>query len=108
VVAQLALRLPPRSESAATIEGRFRAFHKANPRVYAELVALARQAKKRGATRLGIAQLWEVTRWNILMETADYDAFKLNNTYRSRYARLIMEREPDLAGVFDTRRLQSA
>jgi hypothetical protein len=32
------------------------------------------------------------------------DEFKLNNDYRAPYARLIMRREPDLDGLFETRR----
>jgi hypothetical protein len=35
------------------------------------------------------------------------DDFKLNNNYHSRYARLIMEREPGLDGFFETRGLRS-
>ena len=50
--------------------------------------------------------LFEVLRWNQFVETDDPD-FKLNNIYTSRYARLIMEAEHGLAGIFDTRDLRS-
>ena len=37
--------------------------------------------------------------------TDEHSGFKLNNNYRSRYARLIMEQEADLEGVFQIREL---
>ena len=42
-----------------------------------------------------------------MMTTSDTSGFKLNDHYTSRYARLIMEREPDLRGIFRTRKLMS-
>lgn len=90
-----------------TIEEAFAAFHAANPHVYAELVALAREARGRGVARLGIGMLFEVLRWRVALRTGG-DEFKLNNNYRSYYARLVMLREPDLDGVFETRQLHAA
>lgn len=87
-----------------TIEQAFCAFHAANPHVYRELVALARDATSRGVYRIGIGMLFEVLRWNVALRTGG-DEFKLNNNYRSYYARLIMANEPDLGGVFETRQL---
>ncbi|MFA6917207.1 MAG: hypothetical protein WC222_12505 [Parachlamydiales bacterium] len=83
---------------------RFAEFHLANPQVYTELVALAREASRRGRKRIGIKMIYEVVRWNRFIQTTD-DSFKLNNDYHSRYARLIMQREVDLAGIFETRSL---
>ena len=81
-------------------------FHAHNPGVYRELVKLARQAVTRGRTRVGMKMIYEVVRWNRFLETTDPD-WKLNNNYHSRYARLIMEQEPDLAGIFELRELRS-
>jgi hypothetical protein len=39
---------------------------------------------------------------------ADGEEFKLNNNYTSRYARLLMEREAGLSGLFATRELRAA
>lgn len=94
------------------IEVQFLAFHATNPQVYDHLVRLARQALARGVatksqTRVGIGMLWEVLRWNIYLTTEDPTGWKLNNNYRSRYARLILKQEPDLAGVFEIRELRS-
>ncbi len=89
-----------------TIEDRFREFHAAHPQVYAELVRLAREAKARGRRRIGIKMLWEVVRWNLYL-TPQGEEFKLNNSYTSRYARLIQRNEPALADLFETRVLKS-
>ncbi len=89
------------------IDIRFSAFHAANPHVYETLVRLAREAVRRGKERVGIKALWERMRWELWIETDDPE-FRLNNDFTSRFARLIMSREPDLAGVFETRTLRSA
>ena len=93
--------------AADSIQTRFVRFHRRNPVVYDSLVKLARQAKARGRDKIGIGQLFEVLRWEWAMgglpDTHEYH--KLNNNYRSRYARLIMEREPDLEGIFAVRGL---
>lgn len=87
------------------LEREFRAFHAANPQVYVYLVQLARQSLGAGKPRVGIGMLWEVLRWRFWLETESADEYKLNNNHRSRYARLIMAQETDLAGVFETREL---
>jgi hypothetical protein len=88
------------------MDRRFWEFHNANPRVYDELVRLARRAVERGRRRVGIRMLWEVMRWRLTIDTDDrHSDFKLNDHYHSRYARLIMRREKDLVGVFHLRQL---
>ena len=91
-------------ESAA--DRRFHEFHRDNPDVYRELMHLVREAMRRGRKKMGIKMLWEVVRWNRFLRTND-EQYKLNNNYHSRYARLIMQKEPGLAGIFDTRELKS-
>lgn len=87
-------------------EARFRAFHKANPHVYRELLRLARIAR-RNRKKVGIRMLWEVMRWNLTIVTHDdFSNFKLNDHYHSRYARLL-NREPELLGVFELRQLRT-
>lgn len=87
-------------------EHRFRVFHYENPKVYRRLVELAYQAKNRGKTKIGIGMLFEILRWEYFLETNDPD-FKLNNNYRSRYSRLIIESEPELENMFNLRELRS-
>lgn len=83
----------------------FYEFHRNNPDVYASLVRLARYAKERGKTKLGFRMLWEVLRWEMFTSTIqnDGDQYKLNNNYHYFYARLMMEQEPDLNGIFEIR-----
>ena len=102
-------RLTPRDNHmshAYAIEERFLKFHTENPDVYTQLVALARQAKAKGAKKIGIKMLWEVLRWNRFMASSD-GKFKLNNSYHSRYARLIITSEPEFQGFFELRELST-
>ena len=88
------------------IQTAFITFHRDNPNVYARLVSLARKARAHGRSQIGMKHLWEVLRWEMMFETNAPD-FKLNNNFSSRYARLIMGQERDLAGFFETRKLRS-
>lgn len=81
---------------------RFREFHAENPSVYSELVDLAESLRATGRRHYGMAGLFEVLRWNRTLKT-NGDEFKLNNSYRAFYARLIMSREKSLDGFFRTR-----
>lgn len=90
--------------SGTPLAARFAAYHAANPHVYDEIVMLARRAKRSGAQRIGMKQLWEVMRWRHMLSTRDPEGWKLNNDYTSCYARLVMLREGDLAGMFELRR----
>lgn len=97
------------SENEKTIQRRFEEFHEANPWVYVTLVALARDLHRRGHNRMGIGMLWEVLRWQYMRRTVDPNSsFKLNDHYRSRYARMIQAQCPDLADAFQIRTLRAA
>ena len=98
------LKLSPYLEQQR-LEDRFQVFHADHPDVYDELVNLAYDALVAGHQRYSIATLVEVVRWNRHTSGPDAAGFKINNSYRSRYARLIMEREPALDGFFETRTL---
>lgn len=88
---------------AHEMSARFERFHEENPAVYATLVRLAREwVERTGRHKIGIATLYERVRWEIAITTTDPD-FKINDHYRAYYARLIMQQEPDLAGLFDLR-----
>lgn len=101
------LEVPPDGHvgpDGESIREAFTRFHSENPHVYEELVLLARRSRRAGAARVGIGMLFEVLRWRHTLRTGG-DDFKLNNNYRSYYARLIMSREPDLWGIFELRKL---
>lgn len=91
----------------ATNGQKFAAFHAENPGIYRHLVRLARKAKDAGMTRVGIGMLWEVLRWQYSI-SVHKSHWKLNNSHRSHYARLIMRMEPDLIGFFETREMRAA
>jgi hypothetical protein len=88
---------------SATLEERAQAFHEANPRVYQELRRLALTLYYRGHAHFGAKMLIEQMRWLWMERTVDTSGFKLNNSYTAFYARLLMETEPELRGVFSTR-----
>lgn len=91
----------------STIERDFAEFHRRNPHVYDRLVELARAwHERRPGQKLGMKMLFEVLRWEVAMKTVGED-FKLNNSYTSYYARLIMRQERDLDGLFETRQLHA-
>lgn len=87
------------------LDMRFKEFHRDNPHVYNILVRLAREAKTAGKTKISVVLLVQVARWELMFRTKSDDGFKINNSFTSRYARLIMENEADLNGFFDIRRL---
>ena len=51
-----------------------------------------------------MGMLFELLRWDHMMQTDGDEPFKLNNNYRAYYARLIEKHEPDLRGVYTMRK----
>lgn len=101
-------QLPPLPQFASDeIQARFETFHQSNPEVYTQLVRLARELKAKGYSRYSIDALCHVVRWDMALKTDGNDGYKLNDHWTSRYARLIMASEPDLAGFFKVKPLRS-
>lgn len=88
------------------LDSRFQTFHQENPQVYRELATLAKQALERGRSNIGIKMLIEVIRWNRYLTTTG-DEYKINNSYTSRYARLLVQDYPEMRDLFETRELRS-
>lgn len=88
-----------------SIQRRFELFHEQHPEVYEELLRIVRR-QYRGTGHIGIGCCWEVLRWRLQSDRRK-KRLRLNNTWRSRYARMIALREPELATAFRTRRLRS-
>lgn len=87
---------------------KFLEFHNKNPQVYFELVKLAREAQGKGHRKISIELLFNVVRWERMMRTDDPNStFKINNNYKSRYARMIMLNEPGLQDIFEVREMKS-
>lgn len=85
---------------------RFDEYHQQNPQVLTALIRLTDQAVARGHSHISIELLYNVLRWETMISTVG-DEYKLNNNYKSRYARLIEETRPDLKGIFNMRELRS-
>ena len=104
---QLTLDLRPLTQPlyapGMTLEERFEAFHAANPHVADALESLAAQWLSRHR-KVGVKSLGETLRWASGIQT-DGDPYRINNSYLSRYARLLIERHPEWADSIETRSL---
>ena len=93
----------------ATIDDRFHDFHQRNAWVYTALETMTAELVAAGQRRVGMKMLVEVLRWRYFRQTFDRSSpFRLNNSYTSRYARLLVQNHPEWHGVFETRRLHTA
>jgi glycine/D-amino acid oxidase-like deaminating enzyme len=102
---------PPDPESPAlgrgSIQQAFLDFDEAHPEVYEYLMQLTREVQQRGFRHYGIGAMWERMRWHFQIEKGMDEEFKLNNNFRSRYARKIMKAHPDLEDFFELRILRA-
>lgn len=102
--------------SSAEIERRFAAFHARHPEVYRLFARLAGEARAAGHRRYSAKTLFEVMRWNFDVPApgrgpgpsgaagcAARKVFKLNNSFTSCYARLLIDRDRSFEGFFETR-----
>lgn len=97
------------SGGGKTLQAKFEAFHGAHPDVYAEFKKIAYQLLALGVRHYGAGAIFEVMRFNRTVSGRDIgEPFKLNNVYRSRYARLLIDEDPTFAGFFETRALKTA
>lgn len=76
-------------------------------RVFAECLRRARSARDAGVRRLGMRCIWESVRFDFTVQGRDRDGWKCNDHYHSRMARLLMEQDPSLEGLFETRELRA-
>jgi hypothetical protein len=94
------------------IQLKFTKFQAANPHIYDALVTQAREMKasliERGKEpKVGINTVAAFVRWHSATPEQT-EELKFPESLNTHYARLIMEREPDLAGFFRQRTHQSA
>jgi hypothetical protein len=93
---------------SGSIQERFEEFHRLNPWVYTTLEKIVGAYLARGPRRIGIRMAWEVMRWHYAMATTDPSSdFRTNDHYHSRYVRLLLERHPEWAGLFELRMLRA-
>lgn len=88
------------------LQRRFLQYHEANPHVYEAVREVVISLKRKGWQRYGAKSCFELLRFHSNVWAAT-EGWKLNNDYTSRYARLLMEQEPELAKFFSLRRLRS-
>lgn len=89
-----------------SIQEQFDRFHGENPRVYLEIVEFIKKLHSNGHRHYSMDAILHVVRYHRHIRTTDKD-FKINNNYSSRYARLVMDRNPNLIDFFHTRELKS-
>lgn len=83
---------------------KFSIFHTQNPHVFAELERMAGEMAARGRKRIGVKLLVERLRYEHYMTTDDPNSeFKVNNSYTSFYARLLIDTHPELRELIETR-----
>jgi hypothetical protein len=89
-----------------SIEDRFLRFHHANPWLLEAYAQLARQYAKGGAQRVSVNMLTEVLRYSHGRVRGD-EPWRINNSFRSHYARLLIATYPEFDGLFETRAMPS-
>ena len=89
------------------IDRAFAEFHAAHPEVYREFRRACEQLLAAGVEHYGAGAIFEVLRFHSAINRARDGGFKLNNNFRSRYARLLMTEDPRFREFFETRKLRS-
>ena len=96
---------PPKdlfSDLAPHIVKAFWKYHRTNPHIFPLVKKYADQLRAAGRKNYAIVAVFERIRWHLNVETQG-DDFKLNNNYRSCYARLLVHSHPEFDGFFRTR-----
>ncbi|MFE9770633.1 hypothetical protein ACFYOV_02905 [Streptomyces sp. NPDC005931] len=96
----------PADVSDLTIQQRFEAFHALNPWVLRALTRMTADCAEKGFARIGIGMLFELLRYQYGAATRG-DEFALNNSYRSRYVRLLLTEHPEWTPLFEVRALRA-
>ena len=86
------------------LENRFADFHRKNPHVYEELerIALAQLGDGSRPVRIGVGAIAEQLRYDPRLKTRSAD-FKINNSYRAFFARLLVHYQPQLSKAIELR-----
>jgi len=82
---------------------KFEIFHKNNEHVLSELINLCERAVYSGRKKLSMGQMFEVLRWDHSFKTNAKD-FKLCNSYRAYYTRLIRKVRPELGSLITSKK----
>lgn len=96
---------PTRAEQ---LDAEFIQFQRDNPTVFPQFRMLAVKLKAKGINRWGAKAIWEVLRYEMALKSVTSgEKYALNNNFTSRFARKLMDEEPEeFAGFFETRTLK--
>lgn len=81
---------------------RFFVYHRANPHIYESFKKYAGMLRAAGRDYHSSAAIIERIRWDTLV-SANSEQFKINNSYRPCYSRMLMVDDPSFKGFFRTR-----
>ena len=81
-------------------------FHRRNPHVYDMFKRFAYEAIRAGRKTLSVSLLIERIRWEVMLTTASYDGFKINNNHKPYYARKFMQDHRQYKDIFKVRQTQ--
>lgn len=96
--------IPPCLDAEDPLVQEFWRFHLKNQEVFTRLRVMALRLKADGHSRYSIAGLYEVLRYESLKTSGQ--PWKLSNSYRALYARLLAFSSPQLAKFFEMRTRQ--
>ncbi len=90
-----------------SIQTRFEEWLERNAELYAAIRRYAYQALRSGRRRFGIAAIIERVRWDVEIDSRGDEPFKINNDYRSRIVRRLIQEDPRFEDLFVTRELRA-
>lgn len=91
-----------------SLQERFEVFHQAHPEIYAEFKLLALRLYEQGRYHYGAKAIFEYIRLNRDLDgRGENEEYKVNNSYVSRYVRLLIHEEERLSTFFELRQLKS-
>lgn len=94
------------------LESRFQEYHRRHPEVFDEFRRMALRLHNAGVRHYGAGAIFEAIRFHRAVDGRlgdDGDAFKVNNSFRSRYSRKLVAEDPARwEDFFSFRKLRSA
>jgi len=93
--------------SAGNLDKKFEEYHAANPHVFDSFRKAAYKLKAAGREHFGAKCIMEYIRFQTAVSGADFDGFKINNNFTSRYVRLLEHEDPEFIGFFQKRAICS-
>jgi hypothetical protein len=93
---------------ALVLDYEFAKFIEENPDIWQQFRMLAVKLKAKGIDRYGAKAIWEVLRYELALKAVTTgEKYALNNNHVSRFARKLMDDEPEeFAGFFELRQLK--